>query len=289
MLLLSRSAASQSTGDIDKALRFVRAVVADDSSAAKSLVASDHLWTEFYSSAKEAHGKPQLMGGRQSLIAAVTGPALQAKRVIANRRVVLIQGLIRGRTEGKSVSSEMFYLAWVREGEIKRSMIYWGTDILRDRVLGTVPSTAGQGAPEIISQTPSVKLDTTLIRSLYGFASYGLGARLAGLDGQTDIAKETLREVDARNVGKGLVRARDYLRKFSKTSLSLDQVYQAGDYAIATFTGSGTLSGTLNGRSGQGQDVDLRLLVVANLRGGTPRFFQVYVDLNDLKQKLGIK
>jgi len=287
-LVLSQPATSQGRPAADKALHLIRAVVAADSVAATKDVASDHLWTEFGSSAKAVHGKAQLMQGRQSLRDAATAPELDVKRVIANRRVVLVQGVIRGQANGRAASSEMFYLAWVREGEIKRSIVYWGSDVLRDSTLGRGAAAARLSAPEVVAQAPSVKLDSALIGKLYAFASYALGARLAGLDGRTDIAREALHEVSVNVAASRRKSTRDYLRTFSKTSLSLDQLYQAGVYTIATFTANGTFTGTLAGASGRNQQVQLQLLVVANLRGRIPRSLQSYVDLTDLRQKLGI-
>jgi hypothetical protein len=271
------------------ALDFISAVATGDSLKAQRQVATDHTWKEFGSSAKPLVGRRELARARQSLHAVIPKAEVAYKRVIANRRTVLVQGVVRGVLQGQKVASEMFYLSWIGEGDIKRSVVYWGSDVLGDPALARVGVSATKARPEVVSDSPSVALTAKLMSKLYGFAAFGLAARLAGLHRRPDLAKVALREVKADAAAKHLEATRAYLKEFTESELSLDEVSQAGDYVLATFTAKGTYRVPQDATPAGVRDLELPILVVANFAGGEPRHFQTYMDSREVARATGTK
>jgi hypothetical protein len=272
---------------VDRSSSFLQALAIGDSAAAARVIGRDHHLTEFGRNTKEVVGRRGVLQGRRSLQAVTGTPRVEIKRVLANRRVVLVQAILRGQAGTHPISSDIFYLGWDRDGELKRSIVYWGADVLVD------PSLAGTdrrapARPEVVNDTPTVKINKDLIKSLYASASLGLAARLAALDKRPELATIALQETTVEAGRRQMNAIRPYLSRLGKPTLSIDDLYQAGPYVIATMSGKGVFTGSLGGVASRNQTATFSILVVANMRDGKPRTFQTYTDLTDLKLQLGL-
>lgn len=251
--------------------RVLRAVITGTVSGID--VAPNHRWVEFNRPKNAIVGRKLFTSLRAPIDKLITQPSFRATRIIENPQVVLIEGIISGARDGKTVAAPMFYLAHVRQNEVKRSTIYWGTDILAATGLQSPPQPAR--AAEIVTSRPTSRLGQKEFGKLYRFAVFGLSARLAG-ENNTTLSQLALREVTDADVTKEASTAAEYLKTLGDLKVTLKNVYQAGSYTIANFTAAGAYGAAR-------RHVTVPLLVVAKLPSGKRASAQIYADMTDLQ------
>lgn len=173
------------------------------------------------------------------------------QRVIAGRHFAAVVGPISGRhsrtlegvpASGRAVSAHALYLAYMRNGEVRNSLTYFGEDeLLASANIGPELAPTFVAPLEVITAPPPV-LNSMGLKRLEPLSRRLVQARLSAIAGEKhvhNVVRKALVPSDIDAMEHSLSRVGQSLPDLA---LKLDDYFSAGEYTILVVSLRGTLT-----------------------------------------------
>lgn len=277
--------------------RAVRALGAADAAGYRDTLAFNHGLREFREPERRTTGRLEAWAALARLRDPLEGARITPQRVIASRHVAAVVGVLDGRhvkpIEGtapsmRPVATHMLYVAFVREGLIRDTLIYWGTDELVLQARGRAQSVPVPTAASVHYLPPATKVQRAHLQAMQAEGLFAVRARLAGLAG--DAAAHALAQAPIRRSAVAPTAAQAVSRMMQATpdlGIRLDELVVANGQALALVTVRGSLSSQVGSLPAPGRRFEVKGALVYALTPEGVDSVEVFLDRGPVVQQLG--
>lgn len=280
------------------ARRAVEALNSGDQDQFVMTLSPNHLLRRLGEPDMPKRGRGEAWSAVSELRASLSGFNFTPERIIAGRHFAAVVGVVEGRNvmaidgvppSNTQLRAHALYLAFMRNGAIRNSLVYFGVDEL------ILQSAGGESTPPVAHEdlqiaTVPKRIGTDVLKTLHDMSLLAVRARLAGLSGDEaarKMVRGSFRPTDL--AGSTVHRIAELKTAIPDLALRLDDIFAAEDFVVALMTIRGKVTSPVGLLAKIDRNVTAKAAVVMKLaREGRVESVEIFLDQRAVRRQLGL-